>query len=111
VVLSVCSAVGQLFIYYTINEFGAIVFIIIMTLRQAMAIILSCFIYSHPISAMGVIGVFLVFGAMFLKIYCGYRLKIKRKQEAKMTTPAAEPPSATASLEEKVALMNVQPKS
>ena len=73
VVLSVCSAVGQLFIYYTISEFGAVAFIIIMTLRQAMAIILSCFIYSHAISATGVIGVFVVFGAMFLKIYCSHR--------------------------------------
>ncbi len=75
VVLSVCSAIGQLFIYFTISRFGAIAFIIIMTLRQAMAIILSCFIYSHAISATGVIGIFLVFGAMFLKIYCSHRLR------------------------------------
>lgn len=35
VLLSVCSACGQLFIFYTINQFGAAVFTIIMTLRQA----------------------------------------------------------------------------
>jgi len=34
VVLSVCSAVGQLFIYHTIDVFGPVVFTIIMTLRQ-----------------------------------------------------------------------------
>ena len=45
VILSICSAVGQLFIYYTISQFGAVVFIIIMTLRQALAILLSCIIY------------------------------------------------------------------
>ncbi len=33
-ILSVCSAIGQLFIYYTIETFGAVVFIIIMTIRQ-----------------------------------------------------------------------------
>ncbi len=79
VVLSICSAVGQLFIYYTISQFGAVVFIIIMTLRQAMAIILSCLIYSHPVDASGVFGVMLVFFAMFLKIYCGQRMKRARQ--------------------------------
>lgn len=34
VVLSICSAVGQLFIYHTIDVFGPVVFTIIMTLRQ-----------------------------------------------------------------------------
>jgi len=33
-ILSICSAVGQLFIYYTIEKFGPVVFIIIMTIRQ-----------------------------------------------------------------------------
>lgn len=81
VILSCCSAVGQLFIYYTISEFGAVTFIIIMTLRQLVAIIISCVTYNHPITAAGVIGVMVVFSAMFLKIYCGQRLK-KRKREA-----------------------------
>lgn len=33
-VLSVCSAAGQLFIYYTIATFGPVVFVIVMTIRQ-----------------------------------------------------------------------------
>ena len=86
VVLSVCSAIGQLFVYYTISQFGAVVFIIIMTLRQAMAVILSCVLYSHPISASGVLGVLVVFGAIFLKIYCGHRLR-KMKAAAPKTPP------------------------
>lgn len=53
VVLSLCSALGQLFIFFTISQFGAVVFTIIMTLRQAFAILLSCIIYSHPISGAG----------------------------------------------------------
>ena len=87
-VLSVCSAVGQLVIYYTISQFGAVVFIIIMTLRQAMAVILSCILYDHPISASGVLGVLVVFGAIFLKIYCGHRL---RKAKTRPTSTAASP--------------------
>ena len=68
------------------------VFIIIMTLRQAMAIILSCIIYSHPITATGVFGVILVFGAMFLKIYCGQKLrKLKAAREALAKASGAAP--------------------
>ncbi|CAL8080647.1 unnamed protein product [Orchesella dallaii] len=78
-ILSICSAVGQLFIYYTIETFGAVIFIIIMTIRQAMAVLLSCIMYSHPISAIGIIGVTVVFLSVFLRTYCAYRLKQLRR--------------------------------
>jgi adenosine 3'-phospho 5'-phosphosulfate transporter B2 len=60
-VLSLCSACGQLFIYQTISEFGAVAFIIIMTVRQLLAVVLSCIIYLHPLSALSVIGMFTTF--------------------------------------------------
>lgn len=83
VVLSISSAIGQLFIFYTIATFGAVVFTIIMTLRQAIAILLSCLIYKHNISFFGVLGVFIVFLAIFLRVYCNQRLKaIKRRHAA-----------------------------
>ncbi|PSN39928.1 Adenosine 3'-phospho 5'-phosphosulfate transporter 1 [Blattella germanica] len=82
-VLSVCSAAGQLFIYYTINTFGAVVFVIIMTIRQGLAILLSCLIYQHHISALGVLGVLVVFFSVFLRIYCTQRLRaIRRRAQA-----------------------------
>lgn len=73
--LSLCSAFGQLFIFYTIGQFGAAVFTIIMTLRQAFAILLSCLLYGHAISATGVFGVIVVFLALFLRIYARSRVK------------------------------------
>lgn len=73
--LSVCSACGQLFIFYTIGQFGAAVFTIIMTLRQAMAILLSCFLYGHAVSPVGALGVGVVFLALFLRIYARGRKK------------------------------------
>ncbi|XP_030373684.1 adenosine 3'-phospho 5'-phosphosulfate transporter 1 [Scaptodrosophila lebanonensis] len=79
VILSICSAVGQLFIYHTIAVFGPVVFTIIMTLRQAAAIMLSCFIYQHSISFLGVFGVLIVFLAIFLRVYCNQRMKRLRK--------------------------------
>ncbi|XP_062126721.1 LOW QUALITY PROTEIN: adenosine 3'-phospho 5'-phosphosulfate transporter 1 [Drosophila sulfurigaster albostrigata] len=80
VVLSICSAVGQLFIYHTIDVFGPVVFTIIMTLRQAAAIMLSCFIYQHSITLLGIFGVLIVFVAIFLRVYCNQRLRAKRKR-------------------------------
>merc|ERR1712020_330967 len=88
IILSFCSAAGQLFIYHTIKVFGPVVFIIIMTLRQAIAILLSCYIYGHVITVIGIIGVAIVFSATFLNIYCGYH---NRKKPP--TMPMPQPPA------------------
>ncbi|XP_046419812.1 adenosine 3'-phospho 5'-phosphosulfate transporter 1 [Neodiprion virginianus] len=77
--ISVCSATGQLYIFYTISNFGAVTFVIIMTIRQGLAILLSCLIYQHKITILGVFGVLLVFGSVFLRIYCSHRTRAIRK--------------------------------
>lgn len=79
VLLSACSACGQLFIFYTIAQFGAAAFTIIMTLRQAIAILLSCFLYGHAVGAMGGLGVAVVFLALFLRVYARGRAKSGRR--------------------------------
>lgn len=83
VVLSLCSAIGQLFIYHTINTFGPVVFIIIMTIRQVFAVVLSCVVYGHAISATSLIGIVIIFFALFLKIYCAHKIKQRRKTAPK----------------------------
>ncbi|XP_025053625.1 adenosine 3'-phospho 5'-phosphosulfate transporter 1 isoform X1 [Alligator sinensis] len=80
VLLSVCSACGQLFIFYTISQFGAAVFTIIMTLRQAFAILLSCLIYGHAVTVVGGLGVAVVFVALFLRVYARSRMKKRSKK-------------------------------
>uniref|UniRef100_A0A182NRK4 Adenosine 3'-phospho 5'-phosphosulfate transporter 1 n=1 Tax=Anopheles dirus TaxID=7168 RepID=A0A182NRK4_9DIPT len=93
VILSISSAIGQLFIFYTIATFGAVVFTIIMTLRQAIAILLSCLIYQHRISFLGVIGVLIVFLAIFLRVYCNQRLKaIKQRHQSAQGTGSGSKP-------------------
>ena len=47
-ILSVASAVGQLFIFYTIKEHGPVVFTIIMTTRQLFSLVLSCMLFGMP---------------------------------------------------------------
>ena len=79
IVLSICSAVGQNFIYFTINKFGAVAFVIIMTVRQVVAVILSCIMFQHSMAPVAIVGIFIIFAALFLNIYCKYKMKMKKK--------------------------------
>merc|ERR1711970_929351 len=81
-VLSAASCSGQLFIYYTISQFGAVVFTIIMTTRQALAILLSCMIYGHPVDFWGVMGILTVFLSLGLRINNNYQKKKAAALEA-----------------------------
>ena len=78
--LSICSATGQLFVFYTIARFGPLVFTTIMTLRQALAILLSCLIYKHHLSLLSVLGICMVFGTLF------YQSQYKMSQRTKQST-------------------------
>jgi len=63
---------------------GPLVFTIIMTVRQLTSIILSCLIYSHPVSQTSLIGAVVVFSAL------GYRIKRKcDKKRNKAGAPGA----------------------
>lgn len=73
VVLSVTSAAGQLFIFYTVKEFGPVVFTIMMTTRQIVSLFLSCLLFSHPMQLLGWMGAILVFLVVFNRIRRGER--------------------------------------
>lgn len=75
VLLSVCSASGQLFIFSTISNFGPVIFAIISTIRQGLSVLLSCLVYGHHVDILGIFGILLVFVSVLLRIYCGYRLR------------------------------------
>jgi adenosine 3'-phospho 5'-phosphosulfate transporter B2 len=49
-----------------------------MTLRQAFAILLSCVIYGHPVTWIGLCGIVVVFIALFLRIYANQRKKSQK---------------------------------
>lgn len=72
---ALASAIGQLFIFATVAKFGPVIFTIIMTFRQALSILLSCLLYGHSLSASAIVGVIIVFFAIFLRIYYGQRVK------------------------------------
>lgn len=71
---SICSTIGQLLIFYTIKNFGAVVFTIIMTTRVLLSIALSCHIFDHKVTQIGFLGLVLVMSAIMYRI--------KRKAES-----------------------------
>lgn len=89
VILSICSAVGQLFIFHTIEVFGPVTFTIIMTIRQGLAILLSCIIYSHPVTVTGAMGIVIIFIAIFARTYMN-QLKKKQKSTVPVIPPSVE---------------------
>lgn len=68
IITAITSASGQLCIYYTIKEFGPIVFTIIMTTRQMISITLSAMVFGHEITSKALFGASVVFGVLFYQI-------------------------------------------
>jgi len=46
--ISICSASGQLYIFYTISKFGSITFVIMMTIRQVYNYLISIYKKGNP---------------------------------------------------------------
>lgn len=67
-ILSLTSATGQLFIYYTIKEFGPVIFTTIMTMRQILSLLLSLLYFGHWIGMVGWISCLSVFVTVFYRI-------------------------------------------
>jgi solute carrier family 35 (adenosine 3'-phospho 5'-phosphosulfate transporter), member B2 len=64
VITAITSASGQLCIFYTIKQFGPIVFTVIMTTRQMFSICLSAMVFGHEISFKAALGAVLVFAVL-----------------------------------------------
>eukprot|EP00039_Didymoeca_costata_P015655 m.270427 g.270427 ORF g.270427 m.270427 type:complete len:420 (-) comp16263_c8_seq1:129-1388(-) len=82
IILSITSATGQMFIFHTIATYGALVFTIIMTTRQVLSIFLSAVFFGHSFNAQGWIGIAVVAGSLFAKIYLQHKEKEKKKAAA-----------------------------
>jgi adenosine 3'-phospho 5'-phosphosulfate transporter B2 len=66
--MSITSAVGQLFIFYTIKQFGALMFATINAVRTLLSVILSFLIFSHAVNAGEAMGIATVFAALGLQV-------------------------------------------
>ena len=68
IIFAILSIIGQLFIFYTIKSFGAVMLSIIMSLRILTSTLLSCIVYSHPINELSILGIIIVFSAISIRI-------------------------------------------
>ena len=92
--LSLSSAIGQLFILSTIKEYGALVFATVMTSRQFLSILLSCLIFMHPLTAQQWAGTTLIFSALYYQAFAGK----KKGHGGKETAPEPAPEGKLADL-------------
>ena len=63
--LSMCAMVGQVIIYYSIKNFGALFFATVMTTRQVASMAISSVVYDNPLSYGQWFGALVVFGALY----------------------------------------------
>ena len=61
ILIGVFSAFSQIFIAFTIKNFGAVVFVIIMTTRSIPQVIFSWLVYHHYFGIFGWIGIVITF--------------------------------------------------
>lgn len=61
---SVVSTTVQIFIVFTIKQYGALNFALMMTLRQFLSIVFSCLVFQHHLTAAQWIGTLLVIGGL-----------------------------------------------
>lgn len=69
--LSAAAVAAQWFIYSQVKEFGALVFAATMNVRQVVSILISYAKYGHSITALQVLGLCVIFGALFYKSIIG----------------------------------------
>jgi len=67
--LSASAVTGQWFILSQVKEYGALVFAATMNVRQVVSILVSYATYGHSINAAQILGLLMVFGALFYKSY------------------------------------------
>merc|ERR1719327_979684 len=78
--LSGAAVGGQFFIYSMVKEFGALAFAATMNVRQVASIVVSYVVYSKPITLLQVLGLAMVFGALFYKSIIGIIASREKQQ-------------------------------
>lgn len=78
---SLVSAIGQNFIFFTVRNFNALIVTTITTTRKMFTVLLSIFLYRHPMVTRQWVGLVLVFGAITWEAAAKQKTK-KLKEEA-----------------------------
>lgn len=66
--MAITAAVGQAAAYVTMAQFGPLVSIIFLTIRQVVAIFISSLLYGHSLAALSIVGIVIIFAAYALQV-------------------------------------------
>jgi solute carrier family 35 (UDP-galactose transporter), member B1 len=82
---SLCSAVGQIFIFYTIRTFDSLTLSTITTTRKFFTIVMSVFLHGHDLATVQWAAVGIVFAGLSLEVVDSENEKKKHLSEGKKT--------------------------
>ncbi|KAI8994711.1 UAA transporter [Pilobolus umbonatus] len=74
-----CGALGQCFIFYTLQHYGSLRLVTVTVTRKLFTMLLSVFWFSHTLSGGQWSGVALVFSAIGIEAYIGKKQKLSKK--------------------------------
>jgi len=95
--LGMAGSIGQVFIFYTISNFGALVCAMLTTIRKVFTITFSVIMFGHILSVMQFMGVVVAFGGL------GLNVRERAKQSSMPATKSNTPLPMT-----KVGLLSTQ---
>lgn len=64
VLYSICGAIGQCFIFFTLEQFGSLVLIMITVTRKMISMVLSIFVFGKSVYPLQWLGILCVFGGI-----------------------------------------------
>ena len=78
----ICAGVGQVLIFKVMKEFGSLAWIAISITRKLFTILVSVFMFGHPIKPIQWFGIFCVFMGITVEAGMGYLVKSNKEKQA-----------------------------
>lgn len=67
---AVCGALGQCFIFYTLEQYGSLILVMITVTRKMTSMMLSILVYGKEVNPVQWLGIFIVFGGITWEAVC-----------------------------------------
>ncbi|KAJ1509641.1 UDP-galactose transporter [Coelomomyces lativittatus] len=90
VLFSLCGAMGQVFIFHTLSRFGSVSLVTLTVTRKMMSILISVFLYHHPLNRAQWGSVLVVFFGIAIEAYG--KSPVSKKFNSIVTSPSTRHP-------------------
>ncbi|KAI8375865.1 UAA transporter [Blakeslea trispora] len=90
VLFGLCGAIGQCFIFYTLQQYGSLRLVTVTVTRKLFTMLLSVFWFQHTLELGQWTGVVLVFVAIGIEAYIGKQQKALKKTKVQLERPLDE---------------------